>query len=132
MFFDSYSYDENFSSFLGKSIYLNSDGFIYGNIFKDEYIPYKNYDVYNLKSNSPEGSLKLKIMEETFIINDLNLYLDLHKDDTDMYNIFKEHKSKLDQLINEYETKYSSICLNANKNNYDWTNSPWPWEDKNV
>ena len=34
MFFDDLSFDQNLDLFMGKSITLNEDGYIYGNMFK--------------------------------------------------------------------------------------------------
>lgn len=132
MYFDDYSFIDNIELFAGKSININDSGYIYGNMFKDEYNPYKNYSVYKLKSDTEEGNLKLKIMEEMFIISDLNLYLDLHPGDVDVYSYFKNHENLLERYINEYQNNYGSIYLNAVKEKYNWINSPWPWEDKNV
>lgn len=132
MFFDDINLNDNIDFFMGKVATLNDDGYIYGNMFKDEYKPYKNYSVYKLKANDEEGKLKLKIMEETFIINDLNLYLDVHPNDMDMYKEFSKHEKMLNKYIMEYQEKYNSIVLNSQKSKYDWINNPWPWEDKNV
>lgn len=128
MYFDDFSFDKNTDIFLGKAIDINDDGYIYGNMFKSEYKPYKNYSVYRLNPSTEEEALKLKIMEEQFIVTDLGLYLDLHKNDNDVYEYFKKHEKMLNAYIDEYQNKYSSICLNAVKDNYDWTYSPWPWE----
>ena len=132
MFFDNLGFNNNESIFLGKSVNLNDDGYLYGNMFKDEYVPYKNYGIYKLKGGNEESSLKLKIMEESFIINDLNLYLDIYPNDIDIYQFFKKHEKLLNDYIYEYQSKYGSICLNSQKDSYDWLNGSWPWEDSNV
>ncbi|MBO4601024.1 MAG: spore coat protein CotJB [Bacilli bacterium] len=132
MFFDDLGFNNNESIFLGKSVNLNDDGYLYGNMFKDEYVPYKNYSIYKLKGGNEESSLKLKIMEESFIINDLNLYLDIYPNDIDIYQFFKKHEKLLNDYIYEYQNKYGSICLNSQKDSYDWLNGSWPWEDSNV
>lgn len=128
MYFDDFSFDENSDLFVGKIVNINDDGYIYGNMFKDEYKPYKNYKVFKLNPSTEEEALKLKIMEEQFIVTDLGLYLDLHKNDNDIYECFKKHERMLNLYLDEYQNKYQSIYLNAVKNNYDWTYSPWPWE----
>lgn len=128
MFFDDFSFDKNTDVFVGKIISINEDGYIYGNMFKDEYKPYKDYKVYQLNPSSEEEALKLKIMEEQFIVTDLGLYLDLHCNDSDVYEYFKKHEKMLDYYTDEYENKYGSICLNGNFEKYNWINSPWPWE----
>ena len=129
MYFDDFSFNDNLNLIAGKSINLNEDGYIYGNMFKDEYTPYKNYSVYKLNASNPEEELKLKIMEETFIINDLNLYLDIHPKDSDIYEIFRKHERLLNKYIGDYEESYGSILLNGKSDTYNWINNPWPWED---
>ena len=128
MFFDDFSFNENMDTFIGKIVNINDDGYRYGNMFKDEYKPYKDYKVYRLNPSTEEEALKLKIMEEQFIVTDLGLYLDLHKNDNDVYEYFKKHERLLNLYIDEYQNKYQSICSNAIKDKYDWTYSPWPWE----
>lgn len=128
MYFDDFSFDDNIDVFMGKIVDINEDGYIYGNMFKDEYKPYKNYKVYRLNPSNEEEALKLKIMEENFIVTDLCLYLDLHKNDKDVYEYFKVHEKLLNNFIDEYQNKYGSICLNSNFDNYDWVKDPWPWE----
>ena len=130
MYFDSLDFVDNTDLFVGKIVNINDDGYIYGNIFKDEYIPYKDYKVYRLNPRSEEENLRLKIMEHSFKISDLNLYLDIHPKDMDVYNYFKKEKNELDNYIDEYENKYGSICLNSKMDKYNWINDPWPWEDK--
>ena len=129
MYFDDFSFNDNLNLIAGKSINLNEEGYIYGNMFKDEYTPYKNYSVYKLNASNPEEELKLKIMEETFIINDLNLYLDIHPKDNDIYEIFRKHERLLNKYIGDYEESYGSILLNGKSDTYNWINNPWPWED---
>lgn len=129
MYFDDFSFNDNLDFFIGKKITLNEDGYLYGNMFKDEYVPYKNYSVYKINGSGEKESLKLKIMEETFVINDLNLYLDLNPNDNEIFTEFKKHLNLLDKYKKEYEDKYSSICITGINNDYNWTNSPWPWEE---
>ena len=128
MFFDDFSFEENIGSLMGKVVNINEDGYIYGNMFKDEYKPYKNYEVYRLNPSTEEEALKLKIMEEQFIVTDLGLYLDLHKNDVDIYSMFQKHERLLNRYIDEYQDKYQSLFVNGNQEKYNWTLSPWPWE----
>ena len=126
MFFDDFSFEENIGSLMGKVVNINEDGYIYGNMFKDEYKPYKNYKVYRLNPSTEEEALKLKIMEEQFIVTDLGLYLDLHKNDVDIYSMFQKHERLLNRYIDEYQDKYQSLFVNGNQEKYNWTLSPWP------
>ena len=53
------------------------EGFFRGNMFKNEYKPYKNYTYKKIVPKTKKEELLLEIMELSFVINDLNLYLDL-------------------------------------------------------
>ena len=132
MYFDIYDFNPNLDLFMGKTVDINENGFIYGNAFKDEYVPYKNYKVYEINPNSEESKLKIKLMEESFTINDLKLYLDVNPNDKDVFKVLKKHIEIYENLKNEYESKYLNICIDNNMNDFNWTNSPWPWEDKYV
>jgi len=61
MFFENIIFDIKDSD--NKKIFNAKEGFIYGNMFKNEYEPYKNYQVAKLESNSEKGDLLLKIYE---------------------------------------------------------------------
>lgn len=133
MYFDDFSFNDFDNTFMGKIKDINPDGYIYGNMFKDEYVPYKDYKVYEFIVDNDEQKLRLKIMEDAFILNDLGLYLDVHPDDMDVYNLFKKHNESLDKNIRLYQDMYTSICLNSQKDNYNWIDNPWPWDgDNNV
>ena len=104
------------------------DGFKYGNMFKNEYDPYKNYKVVQLESNSDVGKLLLKIYEYDFALNDLSLYLDLHPEDMDVYKLFKKYTEEQRKYIDMYEKKYGPMELDSSDySNYMWDEGPWPF-----
>lgn len=127
MFFDDIFLNYNNSSNDIK-LYDYEDGFMYGNMFKNEYDPYKNYKVTNLSSNTSKGNLLLKIYQYDFALNDLSLYLDLHPEDKDVYKVFKGYTEELDNLVKKYEHEYGPMELdNSNYNDYLWEEGPWPF-----
>lgn len=104
------------------------EGFMYGNMFKNEYDPYKNYKVTQLESNTEVGRLLLKIYEYDFALNDLSLYLDLHPEDMDVYKLFKKYTEEQKEYVDMYEKKYGPMELdNSSYNNYMWDEGPWPF-----
>ena len=131
MFFDDFSFIDNLSLKDLDHENINESGYIYGTVFSNIYKPYKNYSVYSINPSNEEERLKLKIMEEAFIVNDLNLYLDLNPDNEYVYSVFKKHYELLNSYKHDYQNKYGSICLNSQKNSYDWLNGKWPWEGFN-
>lgn len=107
----------------------SKEGFLKGNMFRDEYVPYKNMGVKMLKPNSEREAHLFKIMEIDFAINDLNLYLDMNPEDASAYEVFKKYTNECIRLKDEYAKKYGPLTLDQTKSNtYEWMKNPWPWD----
>lgn len=131
MFFENIIFDIKDSD--NKKIFNAKEGFIYGNMFKNEYEPYKNYQVAKLESNSEKGDLLLKIYEYDFGLNDLSLYLDLHPEDSKIYELFRKYTEEQRACVDVYERKYGPLELNdSNYTKYMWEKGPWPFEGGNI
>ena len=50
------------------------EGFVKGNLFRDEYDSYKNYKPVKITVQNEQDALLVKLMMLDFAINDLNLY----------------------------------------------------------
>ncbi len=129
MFFEDIIFEDS------NDLFSIEDGLNHGNMFKDEYIGYKNYKVAKLVSTNNKGELLLKIYQLDFALNDLSLYLDLHPDNRRIYELFREYSTKEKMLVQEYEEMYGPMELDdSNYDNYLWYMGPWPWtkEGSNV
>lgn len=105
------------------------EGLTLGNLFLEEYIPYKNYKPYKLSATNEKEKLLLKIREYCFAVDDLNLKLDLEPNNQKLFELFKAYNEKLKTLIKEYENKYEILTLNDDiKDKYTWYTGKWPWE----
>ena len=92
-------------------------GYIRGNMFANEYVPYKNYKVRELTANNKEDELLIRLSEAEFALNDLSLYLEMY---------VKEYKACLD----EYEKTFRPLDLCSTYTNmYDYYKNPWPWDN---
>lgn len=138
MLFENDDFDLNMAIFM-PDVNFNQDvnlvdpmeGFLRGNMFKDEYLPYKNLTYFKLSPCSEKDAYLLKIMALSFAVNDLNLYLDLHPDDRFVFEKFKKYGEELKNLSKEYAKVYGPLELTQTKGNkYDWLDSPWPWDAK--
>lgn len=111
-------------------LYDKKEGFLKGNMFISEYDPYKNYSIGIITPKNRKEEIELKLYELDFAINDLNLYLDIHPDDTKMFDLFKKYIKELDKVKEEYINMVGPLCLtDTTSNNYNWLKS-WPWENK--
>lgn len=105
------------------------EGFLKGNMWKNEYTPYKNMPPVRLKPTCEREALLFKIMEIDFAVNDLNLYLDLHPEDMEMYECFKKYTEECIELKDQYARMYGPLTLDETQGNtYDWMKNPWPWD----
>ena len=112
------------------NLFNSYEGFLKGNAFKDEYMPYKNYKVMKLNIANEKDELLVNIGEYSFMMHDLNLYLDIHPNDQEALNRFIEYRNKLNELITKYERKYGPMCVKGIMNNnvpFKWENTTWPW-----
>ena len=72
-------------------------------------------------------------MASSFKINDYNLYLDLHPEDSTILVKFKEECERYERLSKEYEKKYGPLEIeSADYNSFKWVDGPWPWEGDNI
>lgn len=102
-----------------------------GNLFKNLYVPYKNYRPFELKGKTEREKLLNQIRSYGFAMKDLNLYLDVNPNNTSYINLYNEYKKIKEKLWKQYEKTYGPLDLmseSLEKNNWVWNNSPWPWE----
>ena len=119
--------NNNFNNSL--NLYNPYEGYLKGNSFKNEYIPYKNYKVSKININSEKDEMLMKIGEDSFMMHDLNLYLDVNPNDREALNKFVMYRNKLNEEIMNYERKYGALEVKSEENNNDnftWV-SKWPW-----
>ncbi len=103
------------------------EGYLKGNVFRNEYVPYKNYKVAKININSEKEELLFNINEYGFMMHDLNLYLDVHPDNQEALNKFNEYRNKVNELIMKYERKYGPLMVsNTDNKTFNWVNE-WPW-----
>ena len=138
MLFEDNDFDINMAFFIPDvdfsrtlNVVSPMEGFLRGNMYKDEYEPYKNLTYFKLSPSNDKERLLYQVMAYSFAINDLNLYLDLHPDNKGMLDLFKKYVKEEKELCNEYVNKYGPLEVNEVKGQkFDWINSPWPWETR--
>lgn len=110
-------------------LYSPLEGFNKGNMFKNLYSKYKNH-VYKLKVSSKRDELLYQIQMYMFAMKDINLYLDLHPDDSMMLKKYYDYRNKYNELKKKYENEYSPLCINnvMNSSKWTWIDNPWPWD----
>lgn len=143
MLFEDNGFDVNMSLFMpdvsfnmnnnnddDKNIVSPMEGLARGNMFKDEYKPYKNLTYFKLNPSTDKEAMLYKIMSLAFAITDLNLYLDLHPEDKEMFTLFKKYVDEKEKVCKEYERLYGPLEITGEMNKFDWIDSPWPWNSR--
>ena len=112
-----------------KNISSNDEGFNTGNMFPNIYSKYKNHS-YKLRVDNKKDELLYKIQMYTFALKDFNLYLDIYPNDTTILREFRDTNKQLEELKQEYETKYGPLCITGvdSTSKWTWLSSPWPWD----
>ncbi len=103
-----------------------------GNLFPKLYKPYKNYEPGEVKVYTEREKCLLEIQKLDFVINDLNLYLDINPDDKAMYKKFMECVEECRKKKDEYKRIYGPLVLDDLTNEYEWSTGVWPWERKGM
>lgn len=106
------------------------EGFQRGNMFADEYEPYKRLTYYKLTPKNDREEKLFVVHQFDFALNDLNLFLDLHPDDQEVYELFRQYVAAYENAKDEYEKAYGPLMLTStNYTSYAWSKNPWPWDD---
>ncbi len=113
------------------SLYSPEEGFNKGNMFSNLYDPYRNYKPVTLKGNTEQERMYLDLARVCFAKHEINLYLDLHPEDTSMITLFNDYREKEKMLLRQYEEKYGPINTDSsvlNQTPFMWVKDQWPWE----
>lgn len=64
-----------------------------------------------------------------FVVLELNLYLDTHKDDEEAFKLFKQFSAMEKAAKAAYESKYGPVMVQsaATGDSFQWLSDPWPW-----
>ena len=114
-----------------KKLFDPYNGFIRVNMFPELYNGYKLNKPLEITPLNEQADMLTYIDALGFAIIDINLYLDLHPNDSNMIELFNTYRKEKDQITKEYESKYGPLTINSqslNKMPWAWDNAPWPWE----
>ena len=64
-----------------------------------------------------------------FVLNELALYLDTHRDDKEAFDVFRTFQKMYAKGREMYEKECGPLTLMSDmENRYSWLCDPWPWE----
>ena len=136
MLFEDNNFDINMSLLMPdvfsreSNILEPMEGFLRGNMFRNEYKPYKNLTYLNIQPNSDREAKLYTVMQYAFAINDMNLFLDTHPNDKKALRYLEELIEEEKKAKKEYMNMYGPLTVNKTKGDeFKWLDKPWPWED---
>lgn len=116
-------YKMNYVQNLNSNIEDTETGFLKGNMFKDLYDPYKNYQPQVIKPRNEKERLMYEISMYGFGMNDLVLYLDTNPQDQYALTKFANLQNEYKRAVRNYENKFGPINLTSDS----LEKLPWPW-----
>ena len=106
------------------------EGFLRGNMFKNEYKPYKNLTFIKKSPKNDREAKLYNVMCYGFAITDMNLYLDTHPEDKNALSFLKELIMEEEKAKKEYIMDYGPLDIcDIKGDKFEWVNGPWSWEN---
>lgn len=128
---NNYNYYDTFNSpYIPVELYGAYEGYLKGNMFKNLYEQYKNYKPANITPKTEKEQDMFNLNQIGFALHDINLYLDVNPNDSQMLNSFTKYKDLYNELFTQFESKYGPICVNKVNNQipFEWEKTTFPWE----
>ena len=100
-----------------------------GSSFANLYIPYKFETNKILKGATPRQNILALIDIYSFLVTDLNLFLDTHPNNERAKILINTFKTELVKLKDYYNVNFSPITIDSISNE-SYITGPWPWEDR--
>lgn len=110
----------------GSKKYSHNEALANGTLFPGLNLPF------HIKENSSpmpnNAAAELQALE--FVITELGLYLDTHKNDAEAFELYKQYVSLAKEGRARYVTMFGPLVQTdtVKGNTYTWLDDPWPWE----
>ena len=101
-------------------------GIVRGTLFPGLDLPFMGM----VNKNPLPGNCMSELQTLAFAIQELALYLDTHREDTEALALYHSYQKMYDQKKEEYMKKYGPLNhhMITEGKEYEWLNDPWPWE----
>ena len=96
-----------------------------GTLFPGLDLPFKGMVNKNEKRATPMTDLQTM----AFVIQELALYLDTHREDTQALELYRAYQKMYMKAKEQYVKQYGPLTHGApGEGEYRWLDDPWPWE----
>lgn len=98
---------------------------IRGTLFPGLDLPFMGMVNKNEKPVTPLTELQTM----AFVIQELALYLDTHREDTEALAVYRSFQKMYEDAVKTYEQEFGPLThLSYMEGPYRWLDDPWPWE----
>ena len=112
------------------TLFTPKEALRHGNLYKNQYVGYKNYVPKIKAPKNKKETLMHEIMSLEFTCLDLALVIYVYPTNKEYIALYKRYMSQLEELKRNYDKEYGSICSKNGvlKDGYfDYVTSPSPW-----
>ena len=99
-------------------------GLVRGTLFPGLDLPFAGMINKNEKKVTPMTELQTL----AFVIQELALYLDTHRDDQEALEMYRAYQEMYNKGVMEYQKMYRPLNRTPSEGEYAWLDDPWPWE----
>lgn len=105
--------------------YAPDKALVRGTLFSGLDLPFMGMVNEHEKPVTPLSELQVM----AFAIQELALYLDTHRDDTEALEMYRTYQKLYHDAATAYAEKYGAMNhLTPTNGEYRWLDDPWPWE----
>ena len=106
-------------------LYEPPQGLIRGTMYPGLDLPFKGMVNKQEKKDTPKSRLQTL----AFVIQELALYLDTHRDDQVALEMYRTYQKMYHQCMMEYSAECGPMNHGTpTEGEYRWLDDPWPWE----
>ena len=101
-------------------------GIIRGTLFPGLDLPFMGM----VNKNPLPATSMSELQALAFAIQELALYLDTHREDTEALALYRSYQTMQKQCLEEYQKTHGPLnhMTITDSREYDWLEEPWPWE----
>lgn len=112
----------------GSQKYNQADALANGTLFPGLNLPFHM----KVDASALPDSHSAQLQALLFVITELGLYLDTHKDDTEAFQLFQQYVKLAQEAKQNYESMHGPLTqMSAGQDAaYRWLDDPWPWDFK--
>lgn len=105
--------------------YSQSDALSNGTLFPGLNLPFH----LKVEGSSLPATPLVELQALEFVVLELGIYLDTHKDDTEAFQLYQQYAAMEKSARAAYEQRFGPLTKSsaATKECYTWLQEPWPW-----